>query len=106
MAFKKLHPPTIDVSNPQQLQRLFSTVIDNINAEFNRLNKVSILNNTIIENVEINTTTSINHKLGRAPNGYITILKNANVQIWNGEVNETTITLNSSGAVRVSLLIF
>lgn len=54
--------------------------------------------------------TTVNHGLGRDLVGYLVILKNANVTIWDSQSTNQrpnlTLILNSSGTVTVSLYVF
>lgn len=106
MAFKKFYASTPDVSNDAQLQRVINSIQQNVDDEFNTINRISILSNVIIENVVINVTTALAHKLGRKPVGYIIVAKNANADIWNGTIDEQSITLNSSTGVTVNVMVF
>lgn len=106
MAFKKFYVSTPDVANEAQLQRVFNTFQQNVEDEFSAVNRISILDNRIISNVVVSTSTAVEHKLGRTPLGYIVINRNANAQIWNGTIDDKFLNLNSSGAVTVSLLVF
>lgn len=53
---------------------------------------------------------TVNHTLGRKLQGYIIILKNANVTMYDSQATnqrpELTLILNSSGAAMVSLYVF
>lgn len=106
MAYKKIYVSTPDVQNPAQLQRVVNNVQQNVEDEFDKINRISILSNNIIENVSINTTTILAHKLNRKPVGYIIIAKNANATIWNGTIDEQSITLNSSSNVTATIMVF
>lgn len=106
MAYKKFYVSTPDVSNGAQLQRVVNNIQQNVEDEFDKINRISILSNNVIENVSINTTTVLAHKLNRKPIGYIIIAKNANATIWNGTIDEQSITLNSSVAVTVNVMVF
>lgn len=68
------------------------------------------LNNgpSLVKNITITTGNNvINHKLGRTPIGWIVIDQNANIDLYrNNEFNDLTLTLNSTGAAIISLLVF
>lgn len=53
-------------------------------------------------------TIQVPHSLGRVPTGYLVIGRNANVNIFDGGPSSTTQTLSvqSSGAVNASILVF
>lgn len=68
------------------------------------------LNNrpSVLKDVVLATGNNvINHRLGRKPIGWIVTDVDANVGIYrSAEFNDLTLTLNSSGAATVSLLVF
>lgn len=106
MKFNKFYVSTNDVKNPEQLQRTVNTMQQNVQDSLSRIEKNTILDSVTISNVVINTSKSLEHKLGRIPKGYLIIQKNANAQVWNGSITDTNIVLTSSAAVTVTLLIF
>lgn len=69
-----------------------------------------VLDGQIIKDVEINGSLSVDHKLGRVPNGYIVIFKDANVDIWDAQdsniIPASTLDLVSSGPATISLWVF
>lgn len=104
--FKKAFASINDVNSEEQLQRVINTVQQNVDDAFTRLQTGSVLDNVIIENVVINTTNTLSHKLNRVPRGYLIIKRSANAQVWNGVITSSSIALSSSANVTVSLLIF
>lgn len=104
--FQKVYISAPDSSSPAQLQRVINTVQQNIENSFNRLDKVSILNNVIFDGVLINGNRALEHKLGRKPVGYIIIQKTGNINIWNGSIDENILQLFSSGSVTASIMVF
>lgn len=104
--FKKFFITVPDAESPAQVQRTLNTFQQNVDDAFNELNKVSILNNTTIENIVVNTTATVSHKLKRKPQGYIIISRSANAQVWNDSPTDTTLVLRSSTNVTVSILVF
>ncbi len=103
---KKFYVSQQDANNPAQLQRTINTIQQNVEDEVNDIRKISILNNVTIENINVNTTATVQHKLGRKPAGYIIISRSFNSQVWNGEINDQTISLISSANVTISILVF
>lgn len=69
-----------------------------------------ILDGRLISEVSINGATEINHGLKRKPQGYLVVLKDSNVDIWDNQSTNQfpslTLALNSSGPVVASLWIF
>lgn len=67
-----------------------------------------IINGTLVTDVALAsaTTTILNHKLGKTPQGYIVVKKSAAATIYDTEFTATTMTLHSSAAVTVSLWVF
>lgn len=106
MSFQKFYVSQIDASNPNQLQRTINTIQQNVEDEFDSIENKGLLSNVIYDNVTINTSNNLMHKLGRVPAGYLIIKKNANVNIWDAGITDTQLTLVSSGAVQVSVLVF
>lgn len=106
MPFSKFYISASDTKTPDQLQRTVNTLQQNVEDAINKIEKNTILDNVIVENVVINTSASVEHRLGRTPKGYLVIRKNANAQVWNGSITDTNIVLTSSAAVTVTLLIF
>lgn len=69
------------------------------------------LNRTIIDGLQVsinlsNGVNSVNHGLGRKPNGFIVVAKSGNVDIWGTAFTEKTLTLSTSGAVSGSIWVF
>lgn len=70
-----------------------------------------IVNGQILSNVAVvNGTNIINHKLGRNLQGYLVILKDANVDIYDSQqtnqMPDLTLRLVSSGTANISLYVF
>ena len=106
MAFKKFNASQSDVQDPAQLQRTINTVQQNVETEFRNVSVNTLLDNRIVKDVIINTSTSVQHKLGRVPQGYIIISKSANAQIWNDAPTDTVIAFYSSANVTATILVF
>lgn len=98
---KNLKKVVTDDRNINQLQ-------DNVEQAITPIITSEIINGLIIKDIEVltGTTKTIPHKLGRAPNGYAIIKRNANSQVWNGVINKKNIELNSSANVTISLWVF
>lgn len=106
MKFSKFYVSSSDTKNSEQLQRVINTIQQNTEDGLNSLLKNSVLDNAIYKEVSINTSTTLEHKLGKVPTGYLILQKNANANVWNGNITDTQIVLNSSAAVTVTILIF
>jgi hypothetical protein len=106
MAFNKFYVSTSDVNNPTQLQRTVNTIQQNVEDVVNKIEKNTILDKVTYSGVVINGSATLEHKLKRVPTGYLIIQQNANAQIWNGAITDTSIVLNSSSNVTVSIYIF
>jgi hypothetical protein len=82
----------------------------NVQAAFNEVDNIPILNGCLIENVSLTTTaTKISHKLSRPYRGFIVVRKNANVDVWettDSVDNSLFLPLDASGTVTVSLWVF
>lgn len=83
------------------LQSQWATQIDPVLAQ--PLNKGLILKSVAL----ISGVTVINHKLARTLQGYIIVDQNAAASIYRSAAkNDKTLTLTSSAAVTVDLLVF
>jgi hypothetical protein len=61
----------------------------------------------VIEDIAVSTTAvTISHRLGYVPEGYLVTKKNANVTVYNGDIDQNTITLQASGNATISILIW
>ena len=85
----------------QLMQSKWSSILNPIIAQ--PLNSPSML-----KNISISTGSNvINHKLGRTPVGWLVIDVNAPITLYrSNELNDLTLTLTSSGAATVTLLVF
>ena len=106
MAFNKFYISQQDASDATQIQRVLNTVQQNVETAIKTIENLTILDKIILEDVSINTSTTVEHRLGRVPTGYLVILKSANANIWNGAITSTQITFNSSAAVTATIYIF
>lgn len=106
MKFNKFYISTADTKSPEQLHRTINTLQQNVEDAFTKVEKNTLLDNVIHSDILISTSRTLEHRLGRVPKGYLIIQKNANAQVWNGSITETTIVLTSSAAVTVTVLVF
>lgn len=68
---------------------------------------LEILNGRLIEDVEVTTSTAtVNHGLNRELKGWIVVKKNADRRVWQTDITSTTLTLDASATVTVSLWVF
>lgn len=70
-----------------------------------------LINGSILSGIKLKTGFNlVNHLLGRKLQGYIVVLKDANVDIYDSQaVNpypDLTVVLNASGAATISLYVF
>lgn len=64
-------------------------------------------NHALLTDIILTTTaTPVAHKLGYKPRGWIIAGKNAAQDIYEVSKNKTTLTLQASGTVTVSLVVF
>jgi len=88
--------------------RIINQVQDNIEQAINPIINSEIINGLIIKDIEVLTGTvlTISHRLGRTPNGFAIVKRNANSTVWNGIIDKKTIELNSSANVTITLWVF
>lgn len=68
---------------------------------------LEILNGRLIEDVEVTTSqVTVNHGLNRELKGWIVVKKNADRRVWQTDITATTLTLDASATVTVSLWVF
>lgn len=96
--FKKV-AGTPEVSKLQErLQEFFKPLVDN-----------PLLDGLLLGEIEIATTpTLVEHKLRRAPLGWIIVSKNANADVWQTTqtLQAAHLTLQASAPVTVTLWVF
>jgi len=96
----------------QSDDRVVNQIQDNLQEVLNDLTKTQILNNIILKDVPLTSgvLNTINHKLGRVPQGYIIIRKTANSNIWDEQAQNTvqdrTLNLRCSTTCRVDIYVF
>ena len=85
---------------------------DNVAEKFSTLEKNPIMNGVPVKQVALvaGSVNSINHKLGREPQGYYVTKKNGSSDIWDSQesnkLKDLTLDLNCSANVTVDLWIF
>lgn len=72
-----------------------------------QFSKVQLLDGILLKGLVVNTSLQLSHKLGRIPQGYIIVSKNANANVWNDiPFTKDFINLNSSGNVTIDMWVF
>ncbi len=80
---------------------------DNIVEVLNPLIIAPLSSSVLLTNVALSAVpTKVAHKLGRHMQGWIVAAKNANEDVWEIESTKSTITLQATGDVILSLLVF
>ena len=105
--FKKLMiPPDFPMA------RVFNTAQDHIESVINPILTSAIINGVILEDIDLVSTgfTSVEHKLGRKPRGYLVIRKSAAETVYEDvgdyDNRKLFIKLRASGSVTVNLWVF
>jgi hypothetical protein len=71
-----------------------------------------VLGSLIVDGIQLSgldlstTATKINHKLGRLPQGWIVVDKNADARVWSTAKTKSTLTLTASATCTVSLWVY
>jgi len=61
----------------------------------------------VIEDISVSTTAvSLSHRLGYQPEGFLVTKNNANVTVYNGTIDDKTITLQASGNATISIIVW
>lgn len=83
-------------------------VIEKLYTTLTALSKVEIINGRIIASTIIisGRENAVPHKLGRVPQGYVVISKNADTNIWNATSDDLNLYLHCSTNVFVVLWVF
>ena len=79
---------------------------NNIGQYFKRLSGLFLLDGILHEDIVINTTFALEHKLGRVPLGYLVTKKDSSSTIYNGEITNTLLNLSSSANVTADIWVF
>jgi hypothetical protein len=105
--FKKL---TIPPDFP--MARVFNTAQDHVESVINPVLASAIIDGVVLEDIDLVSTgfTSIEHKLGRKPRGYLVIRKSAAETVYEdaGDYDNRKLfmKLRASGSVTVNLWVF
>lgn len=82
-------------------------VQDNIARVLDLVLKIPILDGVHVQSVEIEPTgTRVQHRLGRLPIGWFITSQNANAVIWQTNIGDLYLELQSSAQVEVDLWVF
>ena len=102
ISFKKLF------TKDDELRR----VQDEVALGFQQVDRQPFMNGVILTGTVLasGTDTKVNHGLGRVPQGFVILAKNATADVWTSTTTnprpELTIILKSSAAVTVTVWIF
>jgi hypothetical protein len=91
---------------PFKSQTDIERLVQNLNNIFNEI-QVDFLYGTYIEAEIATGGTKLAHKLGKEPQGWIVVDKDANASVWRFEASDANyINLKSSATVNVKLYIW
>lgn len=89
---------------------IVTKVQENVSQALQPLINSALSNGVLLKSVVIDGDTDVNHKLGRAPQGWIIVRKRANVDVWDKQDTnlkpKLTLLLTSSAAVTIDLWIY
>lgn len=69
--------------------------------------KCPLIDGTLLENLDLATGPNIvDHKLGREPRGWYIVSPKANESVWQTASTRSSLTLNASGPITLSLWCF
>ena len=94
------------------MARVFNSAQDHIESVINPVLDSAIIDGVILEDIDLVSTgfTSVEHKLGRKPRGYLVIRKSAAETVYEDvgdyDNRKLYIKLRASGAVTVNLWVF
>ena len=94
------------------MARVFNTAQDHIESVINPVLNSAIIDGVILEDIDLVSTgfTSVEHKLGRKPRGYLVIRKSAAETVYEDvgdyDNRKLFIKLRASGSVTVNLWVF
>ena len=94
------------------MARVFNNAQDNIESVINPVLNSAIIDGVILEDIDLVSTgfTSVEHKLGRKPRGYLVIRKSAAQTVYEDvgdyDNRKLFIKLRASGSVTVNLWVF
>ena len=105
--FKKLFIPA-----DFPMARVFNTAQDHVESVIDPVLNSAIIDGVIVEDVDlvVGSFTSVEHKLGRKPRGYLVIRKSAAETVYEDvgdyDNRKLFIKLRASGSVTVNLWVF
>ena len=94
------------------MARVFNSAQDHIESVINPVLDSAIIDGVILEDIDLVSTgfTSVEHKLGRKPRGYLVIRKSAAETVYEDvgdyDNRKLFIKLRASGSVTVNLWVF
>ena len=94
------------------MARVFNTAQDHVESVINPVLASAIIDGVVLEDIDLVSTgfTSIEHKLGRKPRGYLVIRKSAAETVYEdaGDYDNRKLfmKLRASGSVTVNLWVF
>ena len=94
------------------MSRVFNNAQDHIESVINPILASAIIDGVILEDIDLvsGSFTSIEHKLGRKPRGYLVIRKSAAQTVYEDagdyDNRKLFIKLRASGSVTVNLWVF
>ena len=94
------------------MARVFNSAQDHIESVINPVLDSAIIDGVILEDIDLVSTgfTSVEHKLGRKPRGYLVIRKSAAQTVYEDvgdyDNRKLFIKLRASGTVTVNLWVF
>ena len=100
------------MGQPRALRKIGSTdemnrMQDYVQDALSPITASPILNGVLLKDVDLSASaTAIGHKLGRIPQGWIVVDKNANEDIWSTDKTRSLLTLVASGDVTVTIWVF
>jgi len=85
----------------------YETIQKNTDTFLIQLKSFPMFKGNLLKDIELSATAlNVPHRLGRTPEGYLITKKNANATVWNGEMDQSIISLTASGNVTVDLWIY
>lgn len=94
------------------MARVFNTAQDHVESVINPVLAAAIIDGIILEDIDLvsGSFTSIEHKLGRKPRGYLVIRKSAAQTVYEEvgdyDSRKLFLKLRASGTVTVNLWVF
>ena len=91
--------------------KLFGVGKDLVTSQMSQERGTQSLNTTLsdgqlVKDVTIDGATTVPHSLGRTPQGYIVVRRSADESVFDSGVTGQNLSLDSSGAVIVTLWVF